>query len=113
MNYLHIQETNLYLRQNLVKFCGVHNIPVNGDCMVRRPNWSPDQIGRPSMVAQWSPDYYGRPPALFHRPNGGGKGRAAIYLGARPFWAPAQNGRSGLFKTANYCYRNKFDFFVF
>ena len=92
--------------------------------LVARPNWSPDQIGRPtkldarpnwssvhgrSMVAQWSLN--GRsmvarllwPPALSHRPKGGGKGRAAIYLGARPFWAPAQNGRSGLFKTAALC----------
>ena len=71
----------LSLRQNLVKLCGVHNIPVNGDCMVKlvaRP-WS---LNGRSMVARllW-------PPALSHRPS------VAIYLGARPFWAPDHFGR--------------------
>ena len=77
-----------------------------------RPSLPSSSVHGRSMVAHWS--LIGRsmvarllwPPALSHRPKGGGKGRAAIYLGARPFWAPAQKGRSGLFKTARFCYRN-------
>ena len=107
MNYSHIQ----FRRQTFIFVKILLNCVaplLDCDCMVRRPNWSPDQIGRPTKLVARPWSLNGRsmvarllwPPALSHRPKGGGKGRAAIYLGARPFWAPAQNGRSGLFKTA-------------